>query len=260
MLRLRKEAVAGTLRVGLLVGLFIGLAQAHPAAAQDPPADDLELARALFESGIEAAEDQRWNEARVDFERSFELAPRSSTLFNLANAQLELGDLVGAATSYRMFLAAEHTGRTARYRPDAEQALEQIEPRIAEVTVALTHQIDGDVLELDGQPALTDVPIPMNPGSHQLLVRRGNAVAGELELVLIEGERRGVTLPVRPPTPVLVHAPGTDEESDDAVWLWLGVGAGAAVLAAVLVGVGVAAASSESAFEGNFGPGTVSFE
>lgn len=257
----RASATALTLGVGAtLMGLVCAPAS---AAAQEPAPDDLEMARELFRSGIEAAENERWSEARLDFERSYDLARRPSTLFNLANAQVEVGDVVAAAASYRLFLV-EATGRALQYRPDAEAALAEIEPRIAEVTVSLSHDVDGDTLEVDGTPALLREAIPMNPGSHHLLVRRGDAVVGELDLVLVEGEQRGLTLPVRPAAvPEATRVAPPEPEDEDLMaspWLWLGVGAGAAVLTAVILGVVFAASGDEAPFEGNFGPGRVTFE
>ncbi|MFK7991839.1 MAG: hypothetical protein AB8I08_37830 [Sandaracinaceae bacterium] len=246
------------------VGLSLLLAWVSVGYAQVPSDEDVEVARELFRSGIDAAEAERWSEARIDFERAYELAPRPSTLFNLANAQIELGDLVGAATSYRLFLDTATSGPAQAYREDAETALSEIEPRIADVTVSLSRTVEGDALEVDGAPAPVDVLIPMNPGSHHLSVRRGSEVVGELDLVLVEGEERGVTMPVRAPETVLdVTPPPPAEPAEDIAaspWLWVGIGAGLAVIAAVVIGVVFATSGAEPPYEGNFGPGTVSFE
>jgi len=67
----------------LLLALSLGPARAL--------ADEKQDARTTFERGVEASRAQRWEEAREQFQRSLQLVPKASTMFNLAVADIKLG-------------------------------------------------------------------------------------------------------------------------------------------------------------------------
>ena len=50
-------------------------------------------AQQLFGHGVDAAQQNRWNDARVAFERAYELSQRPVVLINLAGAQAKTGRL-----------------------------------------------------------------------------------------------------------------------------------------------------------------------
>src|SRR5690242_3038686 len=126
------------------------------AIAQDhePSASEVALAREQFRRGLEAARDSRWEEARESFQRSYDLAPRPITLLNLGGAMVQTGMLVEGAEAYRRFLREVHTGRPARERPAAEQALAALEGRIAYLQIQVSNMAEGDAIAIDGE----DVP------------------------------------------------------------------------------------------------------
>lgn len=235
-----------------------------PALAQ-PEESGVAEARALFRSGLAAANEERWADALADFERSYALAPRASTLLNLAAAQAELGRLVEASQSYFRFLAEADAEQTRRYADDAERSLAEVTERIPRVRLSIPDLVPGDLLELDGvevPSADLSVPIPMNPGAHVLTVTRDAQEIGRLELTLVESEERGVTLPlqVSAPSGALAGSPGTSESEDLLASPWLWVGIGGAVVLAVVIGVAIGVATAGGAFQGTLGPGMVSFE
>ena len=235
-----------------------------PALAQ-PAARDVAEARALFRSGLAAANEERWADALADFEASYALAPRASTLLNLAAAQAELGRLVEASASYFRFLAEADDAQTRRYADEAERSLAEVTERIPRVRLSIPDLAADDRLEVDGvevPSADLSVPIPMNPGAHVLTVTRGEQEIGRLELTLVESEERGVTLPLHPSAPVAAVGGSAGTSGGDDIlaspWLWIGIGG--AVVLAVVIGVAVGVATSDGAFQGTLGPGMVSFE
>ncbi|UJR79906.1 tetratricopeptide repeat protein [Sandaracinus amylolyticus] len=251
-----------------IVGLVL-FALAAPVRAQG---GDMEQARALFQQGLAAAHDARWEEARDAFERSLAIAERPNTLLNLAGAQAQTGRLVAAVASYRRFLELATSGREARYRSQAEDALSALEPRLARLTIATAGLEDGDEVQLDGA-AITSLgaPIPVDPGAHVArIVRDGEEVARQ-SIALGEGEVRTVALeaprvvaraePAPEAAPSFVVEREEDRGGDGDTWLWVGIGVGAAVVIGVAIGVAVAVTSSESEplYSGNLGDGMVRF-
>src|SRR5262249_25318213 len=96
---------------------------------------DTARARALFQQGLDAARAEHWVDARDAFVQSLGIAERPSTLLNLAAAQVQTGQLVEGAASYRRFLEIATDAREAAHRTQAEAALTALEPRIPHVTV-----------------------------------------------------------------------------------------------------------------------------
>ena len=245
---------------------FVVGAAANPAPALGQDADvDTATARRLFGEGLEALEDERWQDARDAFRRSHELVPRPNTLLNLATAQAELNLPVRAIESYRAFIA-QATRRQRRHVREAERAIAELQERVAYVELTIPDLASGDQIRLDdeelGREALLE-PIALDPGQHTVLVMRGEHTAGEVQLTLVEGETRGLELALHPP-PVVVETPAliesVDEDSDDTA-LFVGVGVGGAVVAiGIAVALGVALGQGEEEpFVGNLGPGTVTF-
>jgi hypothetical protein len=243
---------------------------ASPGSAQEPSSSEMAAARGLFRSALEHAEAGRWAEARADFERSYALARVPVTLFNLAGARAETGQLVAAAESYRRFLQEAGEGRAARYRQAAERDLAQLEPRIPSVRLEAEGLRDDDTLQIDGDPitrAVLGVAFPLDPGEHRVAVLRGGRTVHEEALVLTEGEARSITLrvPLETAPAAVARAtvsseepsiPTTSDEPEErgivrSPWLWIAIGA--VVIAGAVTAVVLTTRSDDSPYQGNAG-------
>jgi len=237
-------------------------------AAQEASPSEMAAARDLFTEGIEAARDERWEEARGLFERSYRVVPRASTLLNLAGAQAETGQLVQAAESYRRFVASAGP-RERRLVSSAEEALADVESRLGRATIHIDNLEDEDEVWLDdeviGHGSL-GIALPINPGDHVVTIARGGAPAGESSFTVSEGEATEVrvTAEVTAAAPVdPMVAP--DRETDDgggilsSPWLWIGLGL--VVAAAIVIPIVIVSSGSETEpYMGNLGVGTLTFE
>jgi hypothetical protein len=223
------------------------------ALAQQPTPTEVAAARQLFQEGLSAAREGSWQEAREAFQRSYDLAPRSNTLLNLAGAQTETGHLVAATESYRRFISDATGDGTDGYRAQAEQALGRLETRLCHVHLEIDGLQTGDQLQLDGADlsrATIGVWLPVDPGSHDVVVLRDGDEVARTDFTLEEGVRREVTFEV------------TDDRTDTfddvftSVWFWIGVG----VLTAAVATTVIVLAFDEDEYTGNLGPGMVMFE
>lgn len=259
-----------------LLAALAALALAPRASAQS--ASELAAARSLFEEGLAAAREGRWDEARQRFERSYEIAPRPTTLLNLAGAQVQTGRLVAGAESYRRFLSEARRGREARYRRQAQQALAEVEPRLGRLIVRVEGVGEEDTILLDGVElarAALGVGVPVDPGRRTLVVRRGDADRAREVVTVAEGEEREVTLRA---VALRVPATAADRSSapaaalrgdpepsaaggdDSGVVIGIAVSVGVLVAAGVAIGVGLAVDAASAAYVGNLGPGTIQFD
>lgn len=237
---------------------------ASAASAQTEEA--LEEARALFGEGVQLTQEERWEEAAERFRRVMRVRATAQVKYNLALALAHTTALAEAAALLREVLDDRELDR--RTRRDAQRLLEEVEPRLAHLTVRVQGDEAGLALTLDGAPLGIDrlgAPIAVDPGRHRLAVRRGEREAGSREVTLAEGESSEVTL-----VATAVHASeGQPDLFDDAPpasassgnvleewWLWTIIGA--VVVVAVGVGVGVAvAADGPSPVQGNLSPGVL---
>lgn len=124
------EVTAKSVRAAVVRLCFV-LVLVLSASAGRVEAQSQQEARASFEQGVEASRAQRWEEARSHFQRSLELLPKPSTLFNLALAEIKLGHGRDALTHLDAFEQAasrdEHAAMLERakvLRPQAQALIE----------------------------------------------------------------------------------------------------------------------------------------
>jgi len=263
------------MRVTFLLALLLSTGVAFPslaprATAQEASSSEMAAARNLFRTGLAHAEAGRWEAARADFERSYGLARVPVTLFNLAGAQAETGQLVRAAESYRRFLQEANEGRAARYRDAAQTALAELEPKIPSVRLEVAGLGENDVLRVDEDDvarAVLGIAYPLDPGEHRVAVLREGEVVVEESFALAEGESRAVTLLV-PSVQVepeqVARAEVTDEAPDlttteaprersiaRSPWLWVAIGV--VVVAGATTAIVLATRDDASPYQGNAG-------
>ncbi len=265
--------------IALVLGVTLALG-ASPARAQS--ASETAAARGLFEQGVAAATAHDWPEARALFERSYALAPRASTLLNLAGAQVETGQLVAATESYRRVIVdAGRSARDRRVREQAETALGWVLPRLASVTLSIPNLGADDAIALDDLPiarAIVGTATPVNPGSHVVVVTRGQREIGRAAFELAEGASTNLTVVLRAaessavavaddagssavPDAAITADAERSSGGDDIVtssWLWtvVGVVVVGGVVAAVLA---TTLSASPSYYSGNLGDGQIRF-
>lgn len=206
----------------LLGGAALAPSVLAPSAVQAQSASEVAAARTLFEEGVAAANEGRWADALSAFERSYEIAPRSSTLLNLAGAQAQLGRLVAASESYRRLIRdAGSAARERRLREQAQDALDAVTPRLAHLTLRVPDLREGDRVMLDDAEvarALVGVSTPVDPGTHRVIVTRGASEIGRASLNLAEGESGDLNVVLRSgDTAVVATDEGHDEVPDAAL-------------------------------------------
>lgn len=208
-------------RLGRIAG--VGLAtfvvlQAAPAAA-DPTND----ARALYNAGVQAYTAGRYADAADVLEQAYKLAPKSTVLFSLAQAEKKQFFATTnpevakrAAEHYRKYLETEPNGPR---RADATQALEDLQPTLdklardpnASVPVPIpsapvgtasklyvSASIDGAHVFLDDRSA-GDVPFigPVAPGKHRIKVVKEGYDDETREILVEAGARTSVDLDLK---------------------------------------------------------------
>jgi tetratricopeptide (TPR) repeat protein len=244
--------------------------------AQQVDASRAASARALFQEGLQFADQNRWHEATDRFQRALALRESPVIAYNLASALEHLGSLVKASELLRSVIADPIT--ESDLRRSAETSLAGITPRIARVTVHANGRREGDRVVLDDRDMLDaqlDVPVPIDPGVHVIGALRGDQTLDSQTVELGEKQSAEVALELgRVPAPEEVAqqaapAPaadrartGDDRRDEPALtsrwWFWAGVGAVAAGV--VITALAVSSSGSNEpamAKPGDTSPGSI---
>jgi len=190
------------------LSIFLGCALAAPTVAradafqdQSPTIDDArtQTAREVFLAAVDAVHRGDWLEARELYARSYSLRPASTTLYSLAVAQRETGDLVKAIENFRAFLALEPNAQSLRFREPAERALDDLERRIARVTIVLQpKKVSGVAIQLDGSPIKAETERYANPGLHTVEASAPGYHARVLSVRVAPGDQERLVITLNP--------------------------------------------------------------
>lgn len=272
---IRAATTRAFLTVALAVTLLVPCASPLASTAHAQRASEAVLAREQFRAGVAAARDGRWEEAAEAFQRSYELSPRPLSLLNLAGAYAQTERLVEAVEAYRMFLM-ERQGVTARMRTDAEAQLADLEPRIPRARIVVAGIAEGDVVMLDEYELSTaslEQPLPVNPGSHTVMLTRGEQEPIVVPFTIDEGATRDVlvdasTLTVARTGPLdgrprTREGPGDEPPAgtplvEDPIF-WLVVVGAALVAGGVVTGVVLGTQTAPTTI-GNLPPGQIAID
>jgi tetratricopeptide (TPR) repeat protein len=222
--------------------LALGATRAHAQGSATDPGRT-EAARTLFEEGLALVDQERWQEAAERFRRALELRPSPVITFNLASALAKQGKAIEGSELLRVVVQDESAGEDTREA--ARQLLADVDHQIARLTIEVRGDLALHTILLDERALHTaevGVALPVDPGPHLVVAKRGELSLFRRELSLAPGSVRRVTLdlptagerPVAPDT--TTREAGEPDESDGLGWLpWVGVGVVAAGVAVVLI-------------------------
>jgi hypothetical protein len=154
-------------------------------------------ARALFASGLAAAQRGAWDEARARFEETYALVKASTVLFNLAGAQRRTGQLLAAHANYRRVAAASEPALSAQLKKQAKAQADAIEAVIPRLRLEIGNLRSEDRVVLDQQRIYADElgrDLWLDPGAHRLAVERAHSHSEIRTFRLAEREVRVLSL------------------------------------------------------------------
>jgi hypothetical protein len=247
------------------------------AAVASPPGDESEVdshtrtaARSLAAQGSAAFEAQRYAEALDLFERAAALVEVPTITLMQARTLVQLGRWVEAADRYASIqrwkeanpASVASSPTFAQAVDSAQQELGPLMARIPKLNVKIV-QVQSEAVEIyvAGRrlpPALVGVDVPVDPGTHDIEVRRPGQQTIVRQVTLVESRREAMTIsldvkPAEPPiAPVKQVAPAPppappnqDSSSNDMLgFVLLGTGA-AGVAVGVLTGIAALGQKSE---------------
>lgn len=193
-----------------LFALLIAFApalQAPRLIAAEPTPSELSVARRLFEEGRAAEDAARWSEAAAKFRRATAIKDTPGLRFHLARCEEEQGAFVEALVEYDRARELIDSGvRAADVEKLLPEARERVRAKFAQLTLRLPSDVQNVSVELDGKAlsaSVLGVPMPINPGKHQVSAAAVGRDRFATELTLGTGEVRqlSIELPVSPTAP-----------------------------------------------------------
>lgn len=215
----------------LLAALVLSTAPAFADEAGDSAA-------VLYQEGAELASQGKWSEARDKFAGAVALRATPVGLFNLAQAERNLGL---TASAKRHFVSARSLAEREGaddVRRLADEALASLAGRVPKLTLKLPADAAKVEARVDDRPAeIVQGELELDPGTRRLTVTAAGEKPFVREVRIADGERQAIEVrfakPAPPPPPVAPRpkpAPKPVEETSG------GPPAGALILS----GVGVA--------------------
>ncbi len=212
-------------------------AAARPA---EPSKEALAAARDLFKQGLAAEKENAWQEALTAFEKVSRVKMTSQVRYHIGLCHEKLGHFVDALNAFEL---AAQEAKAAGVKTVAEQAplhAEAVRERIGYLTITVTGTIRTSRIFIDERPvdlALLGARLPVDPGKHALLVKRGDELVEERAFELAEKEEQSIELFIDDPEPVAEPVTGPTgpagprpDEDNPRVPAYITAGAGLAVL------------------------------
>ena len=155
------RTAAFVLAISFLPGVTALAAEAEPKA----------VAKAHFERGVAAFNENRLAEAASEFTAAYELTHAFKVLYNVGQVDAALGDAVGAVDSFEKYLAQGGNAIASERKQAVQAELEKQRDRIG--TVTLQVQPEGAEIRVDGKligKAPLSVPLRLTEGKRELVV------------------------------------------------------------------------------------------
>jgi len=153
---------------------FLAFSSAAPAFAAQPTKPEIAVARRYFELATQAESERRWRDAVAMLEKAISIKETAGLRYHLGFAKENLGLLVEALLEYQRASGLIHSGMTTE---DIERflgpKLEEMQKRVPTLTVQVPPDIVNPTLAIDGtvvKRELAGTPIPLNPGTHSLVI------------------------------------------------------------------------------------------
>jgi hypothetical protein len=179
----------------------LAIAGASVVSTWSAPARAADTAEANrhFQEGVELYGEGKFEEALVEFERAYEIAPHPLVLYNLAGTNRELSHYDDAIQYYERFLA-EGAGQVSPELLEKGKAeLAALKSRVG--TIAVTVDRSGAVISVDGHKAGEAPlarPLVLGPGRHTIEIGMPGGRVETRVVALASGDQARVDVTLGP--------------------------------------------------------------
>ena len=209
---MRHRPVARAIAFGTVTAFYV--ATSTLAYAGDPVA-----AREQVKLGYQLAQAGKCEEAIPHFLESLKLDVKAVTLINLASCEEKTAHLSDALGHWVEARARAQAEGNAGIEEEAEKRARALEPKLPKLTVVVAGSPADAEVTRDGVAlgsASMNVPLPVNPGAHMLVVHAKGHEDTSVSISLREGEEKKVELRLGAPKKEIARATGPGPVDSDA--------------------------------------------
>jgi hypothetical protein len=134
----------------------------------------LAAAEALFDEGKELLQRGKFEQACERFEQSQAIEVGIGTSLYLGDCYEKSGRLASAWAAFRKAASQAQATNQQERATIAQHRAAQIEPNLSKITLVIAPQPRGIQIRMDDMtiaPSLSNVPLPVDPGEHQIVAR-----------------------------------------------------------------------------------------
>ncbi|MBK8996913.1 MAG: hypothetical protein IPM35_14355 [Myxococcales bacterium] len=204
------------------------------AAAQE----SADAAAQLYQEGADLASQGKWADARSKFQSAVELRATPVGLFNLAQAERNLGLIASAKRHFVSARALAEREGADDVRRLADDALASVGPRVPRLRLKLPADAAKIEARVDDRPVeIVDGELELDPGPHRLTVTAAGEKPFVRQLQAVEGERQTLEVRFERPQPPAPAAPAPKPRTPERQ---VQASSGPPAGALILTGVGAA--------------------
>lgn len=183
----------------IIVALAIAGASVVTTWSAPARAADTAEANRHFQEGVELYGEGKFEEALVEFERAYEIAPHPLVLYNLAGTNRELSHYDAAIQYYERFLAEGEGKVSPELLERGKSELAALRSRVG--TIAVTVDRSGAVISVDGHKAgeaPLQRPLVLGPGRHTIEIGMPGGRVETRVVALASGDQAKVDVTLGP--------------------------------------------------------------
>lgn len=173
--------------------------QESEAREADPADARLAEARAMFREGLALMTAGDFAAARGKFLAVAEVRMTAQVAFNLAECEENLGMLRAALGNYRLAASRTADGSAPKVSAVVDARIADVEKRIPHLTLRRGAGAAGATITLDGLELGAkdlEADLPLDPGSHVVILERGGKELARRTFTLGEGQSESIVLEV----------------------------------------------------------------
>jgi hypothetical protein len=152
-------------------------------------------ARKRYEVGLQLYDDGNYQAARIEFERSMQLAPSYRILYNIGLVYRQLNDYTGALSAFERYLSEGGTQVKPERKAEVEKEVAGLIARVG--TIHVTTNVPGaeilvDDISVGTAPLAT--PLRLNPGMRKVSVQAPGYMPASKTLPISTSENPALNL------------------------------------------------------------------
>lgn len=234
--QLRKRFTAGVL-VAAMLAPSVALA-ASPVVP--PTTDQMAEARRRYDRALELSDEGNYDEALLELQRAYALAPTYRLLYNLGVVSAAVHDYVKAIDYFNRYLSEGGFEIDPARITEVQGQLERMRARIAKVSIAVSipnADVSIDDVSIGKSPIVG--PLTINSGRHRISASLPGYFPATSVIEVAGNDNKTVSL-------TLLRATSAEKPSHPIPWLGWGI---TAVLAGGTIVTGVLALNASSSYD-----------